>query len=218
MYLYDIVFPFILFIIITIIFWATDLDIILEKKFYDKEKGWYLQNKKPWIYLYDYGRYPGAIVFILSFIVYILSFFIDELVKFRTASLFLFLFMFIGAGIFINSILKIYWERPRPKQLKQFGGEHNYVNVWFFGNGGRNSSFPCGHASIGFYLIFPYFFLKATNPELAFIFLGLGIIFGFIVGLARMVQGGHFASDVIWALGVMYFTGIILYYLMNLNI
>jgi len=36
------------------------------------------------------------------------------------------------------------------------------------------------------------------------------------MGLGRMIQGGHFASDVIWAGGLIYLIGLILYYLLGL--
>ena len=194
----------------TLVFWKTNLDLYLEKFFYDPPRGWYLRNHPLLQKLYNYGRVPGAVIFVISFIIYILSFFMSVLAPYRDTALFLFLFMFIGAGILVNSIFKIYWERPRPKQVLQLGGEHNFVNVGRFGDGGRNSSFPCGHASIGFYLIFPYFLFKSSRPLLALLFLFLGIMYGLILGLARMIQGGHFASDVLWALGVMYFTGLAL--------
>jgi len=205
-------------LIITLIFWFTNLDIYFESFFYNERKGWFLKDHKLMKFLYKYGRAPGAIVFLISLLILILGLFIPLFARYRKISLYLFLYMFIGSGIIINSILKIYWGRPRPKQIKKFGGKYDYVNVFMFGKAGRNSSFPCGHASIAFYMIFPYFLLKSTNPTQALIFLLIGISFGLLVGIGRMVQGGHFASDVVWAGGIMYLTGLILYYLMNLNI
>ncbi len=203
-------------IIITVIFWRTDLDIYLESFFYREEEGWFLRDNKFMKIVYNYGRAPGVIVFLFSTLILILGFFIPGLREYRKISLYLFLFMFIGSGIIINSILKIYWGRPRPYQIKKFGGEHEYVKVFLFGDGGRNSSFPCGHASIAFYMIFPYFLLKNSRFELAVVFLLLGIFYGLLVGVGRMIQGGHFASDVIWSGGIMYITGLILYYVMGL--
>jgi membrane-associated PAP2 superfamily phosphatase len=37
-----------------------------------------------------------------------------------------------------------------------------------------------------------------------------------LIGLGRMAQGGHFATDVIWAGGIVYLSGITLYYLLGL--
>ncbi len=205
-------------LIITLIFWFTDLDIYLESLFYNEEEGWFLKDHKLMKFLYKYGRVPGAIVFLIALLILFLGFFLPGLAKYRKISLYLFLYMFIGSGIIINSILKIYWGRPRPKQIKKFGGKFDYTNVFMFGKAGRNSSFPCGHASIAFYMIFPYFLLKSTNSTQAFIFLLIGVALGLLVGIGRMVQGGHFASDVVWAGGIMYLTGMILYYLMGFNL
>ena len=37
------------------------------------------------------------------------------------------------------------------------------------------------------------------------IFVG-GLLFGSLMGLSRIVQGGHYLSDVIWSLAIVYFT------------
>jgi len=37
------------------------------------------------------------------------------------------------------------------------------------------------------------------------------------MGVARMVQGGHFPSDVLWAGGMVYLVGLSLYYLLRLD-
>jgi len=34
----------------------------------------------------------------------------------------------------------------------------------------------------------------------------LGVLYGVLMGIARMGQGAHFASDVAWAGGITYFT------------
>ena len=214
-YLYEIILPLISFIILTISCWITDVDIYLERLFYDSENEWYLKDHTLFKGLYNQGRYPGIFIFFSSILIYILSFFFNDLVKYRGVFSFLIIYMAVGPGLIINGILKTYWKRPRPRQIKIFGGKHDFVNVCMIGDSGRNSSFCCGHASMGFYLIFPYFFLKNIDPLIALFFLVIGILFGLIIGLARMAQGGHFFSDVIWSLGIMYFTGLILYYLMN---
>ncbi len=63
-------------------------------------------------------------------------------------------------------------------------------------------SFPSGHASMGFALGAPALLYRRRRPALAALFLAAGLIAGFAVGAARVVQGGHFPTDVLWA-GVM---------------
>jgi membrane-associated PAP2 superfamily phosphatase len=47
--------------------------------------------------------------------------------------------------------------------------------------------------------------------------LATGLVYGFLVGYARIAQGAHFLSDVIWALGIVYFTAVSLFYLLRLQ-
>jgi membrane-associated PAP2 superfamily phosphatase len=44
-----------------------------------------------------------------------------------------------------------------------------------------------------------------------------GILYGILMGVARISQGGHFASDILWAWGVVHLTAVALYYLMGLD-
>ena len=55
----------------------------------------------------------------------------------------------------------------------------------------------------------PAFFLYRRRNGWALAFLLLGLFAGCLIGMARMAAGGHFASDVIWAGGFVYFTGLI---------
>jgi hypothetical protein len=42
---------------------------------------------------------------------------------------------------------------------------------------------------------------------------GFGLIYGFLIGAGRMVQGAHFATDVIWSLGVILLVAVTFHYL-----
>jgi membrane-associated PAP2 superfamily phosphatase len=45
----------------------------------------------------------------------------------------------------------------------------------------------------------------------------LGLAYGTVMGIGRMVQGGHFATDVLWAWGLTYLTGLILAYIFGFH-
>lgn len=81
----------------------------------------------------------------------------------------------------------------------------------------KGKSFPSGHASAAFYLIFPFFLLRNTRPLWARTFLFAGLGYGLLMGICRMCQGAHFASDVIWAGGFVYLCGMFLYYGLGFN-
>jgi membrane-associated PAP2 superfamily phosphatase len=44
-----------------------------------------------------------------------------------------------------------------------------------------------------------------------------GLSYGLLMGVARMAQGGHFPSDVLWAGGMVYLVGLTLSRLMQLD-
>ena len=48
------------------------------------------------------------------------------------------------------------------------------------------------------------------RPWLAAGFLLLGLVCGGVIGLARIVAGCHFPSDVLWSGGIIYFTALAL--------
>ncbi|RWX49504.1 PAP2 superfamily protein, partial [Candidatus Electrothrix marina] len=73
--------------------------------------------------------------------------------------------------------------------------------------GGSNSSFPSGHAAIAFFLMAPWFVLRDRKQRYAEAFLISGLLFGTLVGIARILQGGHFVSDILWAGGLLYLLG-----------
>jgi membrane-associated PAP2 superfamily phosphatase len=62
---------------------------------------------------------------------------------------------------------------------------------------------------MGFYLMAPAFVLYRRRTGWAAAFLLFGLIAGGTIGLARMAAGAHFASDIVWAGGFVYFTGLI---------
>jgi lipid A 4'-phosphatase len=68
-------------------------------------------------------------------------------------------------------------------------------------SGGK--SFPCGHCLMAFYFMVPYLFFRNRKKRVAFCFLLFGLIYGLLVGIARMVAGAHFASDVVCSAGMI---------------
>ncbi len=128
-------------------------------------------------------------------------------------ALFLLAFFGIGPLLLVNVGYKGYWGRPRPDQTTCFGGTQQFLPVLEKGAVARYHSFPSGHAAAGFCLIAPAFLLYRRRPRLAGGCLCCGLLCGLIVGLGRIIQGRHFASDVVWAAAVVYFTCCALDYL-----
>jgi lipid A 4'-phosphatase len=204
----DLVIPVALLLLLSIPLLLTDLDVELERRFYHEGPGWYLAEKQPWLFLYEHGTLPGLLIGAGALIVLMGSIWKQSFRPHRAASLFLVLTLAIGPGLIVNTILKEHWGRPRPRDLILFGGEREHWKVWERKPvSGGGASLPSGHASVAFYLFTPFFILRRRRWGWALFFLALGLAYGVFMGIARMVQGGHFASDVLWAGGIVYLTG-----------
>ncbi len=117
----------------------------------------------------------------------------------RRFLLFLFLALAVGPGLLVNAILKGESGRARPHLIEQFGGEKTFTPPFTLADQCEsNCSFVSGHASMGFYFIA----LAWTLGNARWLYYGIGI--GAVVGFGRIVQGGHFLSDVIFSYFAVY--------------
>lgn len=202
-------------LIVSCVFWFSNLDIYLQSLFFKQSEGWFLKDYFLFAGIYQYGPYLSFLIFLASIILLPLSYFIDYLKKYRKSFIFIILFLTIGSGLIVNSLFKDHWGRPRPREIMEFGGGYRFIHHWVMGPLGKNSSFPSGHASVAFFMIFPYFI---NRKKKAFLTLTPGILWGLLMGTIRMAQGGHFASDVIYAGFFMYLTGLLIFYSLRLDI
>jgi len=110
--------------------------------------------------------------------------------------------LLLGPGILVNIVLKDNSVgRPRPQHITEFGGNMVYAPVFHYsGECKKNCSFVSGHAAIGFYL------LAVAWVRQRRVWFAYGIILGGLVGFVRIIQGGHFLSDVLFAGWFTYFT------------
>jgi len=191
----------------TLAAWFFDADLQIARLIYVENEQWPGVNNFPWDFIYDYAVYPSFMLAGLSLIVLALGLYYTSLAKYRVQAIFLVLLLVLGPGLVVNSLLKDNHGRPRPREIIEFGGKYEYSQIWQKGATGKNSSFPSGHAAAGFYLIAPWFLFRRKNLPLATGFLVFGMAYGSVVGAARIMQGGHFLSDVVWAGGFVYLTG-----------
>jgi lipid A 4'-phosphatase len=105
--------------------------------------------------------------------------------------------LIIGPGILTNSLFKDHWHRARPGQLSQFGGDALYTPPFFIADQcDTNCSFVSGHAAMGFWVIAFAFLVPPPWRARA---IAAALAFGALVGWVRIIQGGHFFSDVLYA-------------------
>jgi membrane-associated PAP2 superfamily phosphatase len=209
--------PIVLLVLLTLPFWLGDLDVRVARHLYVPGAGWPLGAEEPWRFLKHYGVVPAWIIAIGALGVWIASFFRPALGRARRGAMFLVFVMAIGPGVLVNDVFKEQWGRPRPRDLVEFGGAREYVAPLIKSPPEHGGSFASGHAATGFYLLTPYFLLRRRWPRRAAGVLVAGMVYGSLVGYARMVQGAHFMSDVLWALGIVYLTALVLFYLLRLQ-
>lgn len=116
----------------------------------------------------------------------------------RRIAVYLLVSLAIGPGLLVNSVLKDHWGRARPSQVTEFGGTQHFTPAILPADQCKhNCSFPAGHPAIGFYLVSFAFLIgdprRRRVAELA------AVAAGSLIGVARIAQGGHFLSDVIFS-------------------
>ena len=108
----------------------------------------------------------------------------------------------LGLGLVVNGSLKELWGRPRPAQTLEFGGQLPFVPALHPSRVCERdcASFVSGHAATGFTLIALGLFAR---PLVRRRWWWLGISAGAAIGLVRVAQGRHYASDIVFGLVVM---------------
>lgn len=115
----------------------------------------------------------------------------------------------LGPGLLVNVILKDHWDRPRPIDVIQFGGNEHFMAWWDpRGDCPNNCAFVSGDVSGAFWTIAP---AVLAPPAWRAVAVGAAITLGLGMSVARVVAGAHAASDVIFA-GVFTFLIIWLMY------
>jgi len=80
----------------------------------------------------------------------------------RVNGAFLILSVVIGPGLIINAVFKDHWDRPRPRDVVEFGGMLQCTPAPLRGESGE--SFPCGHCSVGFLFASGWWLWKRRRP------------------------------------------------------
>jgi len=182
---------------------GSSVDIYLSHLFYFGNNQFLLQS---YYYITIFIRkiiLPSILIYIyilpiFSFFLPIKKLYLRYEFKFRDI-LFLWVVGIFNLGIVVNLFFKNTWGRARPGDILQLGGKENFT-PWFQISDAcaSNCSFVSGDAAVGFSLIALYFLTKRI------VFFWSSLFFGFGIGLVRIMEGGHFVSDVIMTAMVLY--------------
>lgn len=103
----------------------------------------------------------------------------------------------LGPGLITNVLLKPQWGRPRPAEVVEFGGKLAFTPWWSpYGACDGNCSFVSGEESIAAWLIA---WAVVLPPRYRGVTMALALLHCALMGASRVAMGGHFTSDVLFA-------------------
>ncbi len=114
------------------------------------------------------------------------------------AAAYLLAVLLVAPGLLANTVLKDHWGRARPSHTVAFGGKKTFTPALIVSDQcDHNCSFVCGHAAMAFTPMALAFVLRTRRQRRYALAAGLGS--GGLVGVVRIIEGGHFLSDVLFA-------------------
>ena len=199
--------PLLIALAATLVALVTHIDFAVSDLFYEETTGtWPYKHSVLQSVIYKFSPIPAIAVFAGGVIIALVSIWRKSWRRWTRGAIYWSLVMLLGPGLLVNALFKDLYGRPRPKQVIEYGGEMEFKPVWVVGTPGEAKSFPCGHASIGFYFMAGYFYWWRRDLQRARRWLLIGLIAGSVIGLSRIANGSHWFSDVVWAGAFMYFS------------
>ncbi len=186
------------------------IDLFISSLFFDN--GFFLKNT-----LFAKAIYKLTIITTAAFGIGTLFLLLYELIAKKEfiqkrVLIYLLLALLLGPGLLVNVVLKNHWGRARPSQITYFGGTKEFTPAFVVSNQcRRNCSFTSGHAAAAFYFLALAPLFRGKKRRIAFI---AALLWGSIVGFVRIIQGGHFLSDVVCSAVFVYLVSVGLYYLL----
>lgn len=195
-----------------IFYFFPNIDLWFSGLFF-KDGDFYLKDQVFIKFIYDIthpvvAAFFIAILFLLIYSIYKKREFFN--IK-KNMLIFILVSLIMAPGIVVNLTLKDNIDRARPKQVIEFGGDKKFTPAFVISDQcEKNCSFVCGHASAGFSFIALAMIFTGVLRRRIFI---IATTAGFLIGLVRIIQGGHFLSDVVFAFFFTIVTIKLLYYL-----
>ncbi|WPX98476.1 PAP2 superfamily phosphatase [Candidatus Megaera polyxenophila] len=195
-----------------------EVDISFSQLFFSEESGFIYQEN-----FLVYQLYALLPLLTKLFILVCMLYLVYLIVKYRSYKrilrsgvFFLVIAAAISPGLVVNEVFKENFGRARPRHIEEFNGKREFTGAFTMSDQcKRNCSFSSGHAAMGYFLTA----IAYTTNLLYFnrIYL-IGIVFGSLVGLSRIVMGGHFLSDVLASAFVVLFLDHVIFILWQMLI
>lgn len=187
------------------------VDLIVSQRYYTPEAGFFQAGNPLVQALYQYTPILGNTLLVLAALLALAAPWLARQARGRgheaTAGLLLglwrrtavavLLVATLSSGLIVELGLKNFMGRPRPVQTVEFGGDQPFHAAFERGaNPRKHRSFISGHATAGFTLMALGLFAARTWRRR---WLLIGLTAGALVGLGRIMQGGHYLSDVVFS-------------------
>ncbi len=196
---------FLIIISISIIFFIfPTIDISVSGIFY-KGSGSFFANSFDWnVYLLRDILLPIIVLAVLLIPIIGIVYWIITKKNFLSLTLnnlaYLFLSSFLSLGLVVNVILKNLWGRVRPNDTILFGGDQPFSIPWLkVSHCDHNCSFVSGDVSA--YTLLLALILVFSKPQ----FNKFAYLLIILIGITRIMEGGHFFSDVIMSFMITHF-------------
>jgi membrane-associated phospholipid phosphatase len=197
----------IIFVVLAALFLALpQIDLWASSHFY-RDGNWLLQRDEGWLYLPYRGVTRLGQVMLLALIA---LFALSNLPRFRrlharrTRLAFLLTAALLGPILLVDVALKDHMGRARPASVTEFGGQQHFSPAFVPVNEcEKNCSFVSGHVATSAFLMA---FGWLGTPRVRRRWLLGSIATASFIALVRMVPGGHFLSDTIFAWFAIYFS------------
>lgn len=180
-----------------------DLDLRVARYFYDvvdgNRNGFAWRFYPPLMLARDAGLWVGALLIAPAVVALLVKLILPHrkiLVPGR-AVVFLIATMVLAPGLLVNVLLKDHWGRSRPIDVTQLGGAEHFVPWWDpRGDCPNNCSFVSGDVSGAFWTLAP---AVLAPPQWRVMAVGAALALGTAMSVMRVMAGGHFVSDTVFA-------------------
>jgi len=177
-----------------------NLDLAISDLFYDHARGEFTPRLATFIfYARELGRCIVGAFVLQAIVTLVIKLFLTQarmLMPARAVVLIITTFL-LAPGLVANVLLKDHWGRPRPTEVTQFGGTQQFRAWWDpRGDCEKNCSFVSGDGSAAFWTMAPAAVAPPAYRPIAY---AAALAFGVGIGSLRIMSGGHFFSDTVFA-------------------
>ena len=179
------------------------IDLTVSGWFYDSPShSWWGDDSAVAASVYGLFRYIPYLLVPVMLVVVIAGLFRGVMDKgIHRIWVFLFVSLLAGPGILVHSVAKEGFDRARPKNVEQFDGRKQFTRAFEINTSCSKgcNSFVSGHAAMGFWFMALGWALRSRR------WFWIGVATGLVLSATRIIQGGHFLSDTLFAGYLTYF-------------